>query len=152
MDSYLLLKSLHVLGAVIFLGNILVTALWKVLADRTQNPAIVAYAQRLVTVTDFAFTALGVGLIIVTGELMAGRWEGASWVGWGRGLFVASGVIWLVALVPIQVAQARMARAFARQASIPAAYWRLAYWWGVFGVIATALPLLNLYFMVFKPA
>jgi len=83
---------------------------------------------------------------------MAGRWEGASWVGWGRGLFVASGVIWLVALVPIQVAQACMARAFARQASIPVAYWRLVNGWGVFGVIATALPLLNLYFMVFKPA
>ncbi|RIH89322.1 DUF2269 family protein [Calidithermus roseus] len=152
MDSYLLLKSLHVLGAVIFLGNILVTALWKVLADRTQNPAIVAYAQRLVTVTDFAFTALGVGLIIVTGELMAGRWEGAAWVGWGRALFVASGVIWLVALIPIQIAQARMARAFAQQASIPASYWRLAKLWGVFGIIATALPLLNLYFMVFKPS
>lgn len=152
MDSYLLLKSLHVLGAVIFLGNILVTALWKVLADRTRHPAIVAYAQRLVTITDLFFTALGVGLIIVTGELMAGRWEGAAWVGWGRALFVASGVIWLVALVPIQLAQARMARAFADQDRIPAAYWRLANLWGVFGLIATVLPLLNLYFMVFKPS
>jgi uncharacterized membrane protein len=152
MDNYLLLKSLHVLGAVLFLGNILVTAVWKVLADRTRHPAIVAHAQRLVTITDFAFTALGVGLIIVTGELMAGRWEGAAWVGWGRALFMASGVIWLVALIPIQIAQARLARAFADQESIPAAYWRLANLWGVFGLIATVLPLLNLYFMVFKPA
>ncbi|PZA06647.1 MULTISPECIES: DUF2269 family protein [unclassified Meiothermus] len=149
MDGYLLLKSLHVLGAVIFLGNILVSALWKVLADRTRHSTIVAHAQRLVTITDFAFTALGVGLIIVTGELMAGRWEGATWVGWGRALFVASGVIWLV---PIQLVQARMARAFANQESIPAAYWRLANLWGVFGIVATVLPLLNLYFMVCKPA
>jgi hypothetical protein len=43
MDNYLLLKSLHVLGVVIFLGNIIVTAVWKALADRTGSPAIVAY-------------------------------------------------------------------------------------------------------------
>lgn len=45
-----------------------------------------------------------------------------------------------------------MARAFANQESIPAGYWRLANLWGAFGIIATILPLLNLYFMVFKPA
>jgi uncharacterized membrane protein len=42
MDNYLLLKSLHVLGVVIFLGNIIVTAVWKALADRTGSLAIVA--------------------------------------------------------------------------------------------------------------
>jgi hypothetical protein len=52
--------ALHILGVVLFLGNIVVTAVWKVLADRTRNPAVVAYAQRLVTVTDIAFTATGV--------------------------------------------------------------------------------------------
>jgi uncharacterized membrane protein len=51
--------SLHILGVVLFLGNIIVTAVWKTLADRTKNPSVVAYAQRLVTVTDVAFTATG---------------------------------------------------------------------------------------------
>ena len=46
MNDYLLLKSLHVLGVVIFLGNIIVTAVWKALADRTGSPTIAAYAQR----------------------------------------------------------------------------------------------------------
>lgn len=151
MENYLLLRSLHLLGVVVFLGNIVITAVWKVLADRTRQPAVVAYSQRLVTVTDFAFTATGVLLIFATGELMARNYPGAGWVGWGRALFEASGVIWLLALIPIQVAQARMARAFANGDSIPARYWRLANLWGVFGVIATVLPLLNLYFMVFKP-
>ena len=59
MENYLLAKSLHIFGAVLFLGNIIVTALWKVMADRTRNPAIVAYSQRLVTITDFAFTEIG---------------------------------------------------------------------------------------------
>jgi len=46
MDNYLLLKSLHVLGVVIFLGNIIVTGWWKVMADKTRESKIIAFAQR----------------------------------------------------------------------------------------------------------
>ena len=38
MNTYLLLKSLHIFGVVIFLGNIIVTGWWKVMVDRTKNP------------------------------------------------------------------------------------------------------------------
>lgn len=54
MDStYLTLKSLHILRAVIFLGNIIVTGWWKVMADRSRDLKIIAFAQRQVTLTDF---------------------------------------------------------------------------------------------------
>lgn len=66
-NTYLLLKSLHILGAVIFLGNIIVTGWWKVMADRTRNPVVIAFAQRQVTLTDFIFTGGGVVLILATG-------------------------------------------------------------------------------------
>jgi len=154
MDNYLLLKSLHVLGVVIFLGNIIVTAVWKALADRTGSPAIVAYAQRLVTITDIAFTALGAALIAVTGPMMAQRFGGVgatSWLSWGLGLFLASGVIWVAILIPVQITQARMARQFASQTEIPQTYRRLSTVWNFAGAVATLLPLFNLYFMVFKP-
>src|SRR5262245_64339501 len=106
MDNYLLLNSLHIAGVVIFLGNIIVTAVWKALADRTGSPAVVAYAQRLVTITDFAFTALGAALIAVTGPMMAQRFGGVgakSWLTWGMGLFAASGAIWMAILIPVHV-------------------------------------------------
>ena len=48
---YLAFKVIHLLGVVLFLGNIIVTAVWKTLADRTREPRTIAYAQRLVTVT-----------------------------------------------------------------------------------------------------
>jgi uncharacterized membrane protein len=147
--------SLHILGVVLFLGNLVVTAVWKLLADRTKNPPVVAYGQRLVTVTDIAFTATGAILIIVSGQVMArefgGVFSGPSWLLWGWSLFVASGAIWLVVLVPIQVMQERLARTFRDGAAIPDRYWKLSRLWAVFGSIATALPLFNLYLMVFKP-
>ena len=155
MDNYLLLKSIHLLGVVIFLGNIIVTAVWKILADRTRSPEIVAYAQRLVTLTDFAFTAVGVVLILVTGEMMAARFGGvdaAPWISWGRWLFAASGVIWIAVLLPVQVWQARLAKGFAASGAIPSRYRTLSKVWTVFGTAATLLPLASLYIMVFKPA
>ena len=53
-------KVVHLFGVILFLGNIIVTAVWKVMADRTGDPRIIAYAQRLVTLTDWIFTAGGV--------------------------------------------------------------------------------------------
>ena len=68
MDStFLALKSLHILGAVAFLGNIIITGWWKVMADRTGDARIIAFAQRQVTLTDFVFTAGGAALILATG-------------------------------------------------------------------------------------
>ena len=55
MDGYLFLKTIHLVGVVIFVGNIVVTAWWKVMADLTRDPKIVAFAQRQVTLTAYAF-------------------------------------------------------------------------------------------------
>lgn len=153
--SYTLFKSIHLLGVVLFLGNIIVTGVWKMLADRTGDPKVVAFAQRLVTVTDWAFTAGGVVLILIGAYGMASvaglDLRGTHWLVWGQGLFVASGMIWAVVLIPTQIAQARQARGFADGGPIPESYWRHGRRWIVWGVIATLLPLGNLYFMVFKP-
>ncbi len=147
--------SLRVLGVVLFLGNIIVTAAWKVLADRTKSPPVVAYAQRLVTVTDVAFTATGAVLIFISGQMLAddfgGVFSGPTWLTLGWALFVASGVIWAVILIPIQVMQARLAKSFRDARAIPERYWHLSTLWTVFGAVATALPLVNLYLMTFKP-
>lgn len=121
-DSYLVLKSLHVLGVVIFLGNIIVTGWWKVMADRTRDPRIVAFAQRQVTLTDFVFTGGGVVVILATGLGNAALhhmdyWH-IRWLAWGFGLFIASGVIWVTILVPVQNKQARLARGFAQGGAV----------------------------------
>ena len=153
--SYSLLKTLHIVGAILFVGNITVTALWKTLADRTRLPQVVAFAQRLVTITDFVFTSSGAALVLVTGLLMLRNFAGnpleIQWIRWGLMLFIASGVLWAVVLIPIQVQQARLAREFAAGSEIPERYWQLGRRWMLYGSIATVLPLVNVYFMVYKP-
>lgn len=137
---YDLLKTLHIVGVVVLIGNVTVASLWKVLADRTGDPRLIAHAQSMVTVTDWAFTVGGVALVY-------GGGLGAAWVagmnpfapGWllcGQVLFAVSGMIWLGILVPLQTRQAQLARGFADGGPIPtaAAGWagaspRRCHWW-----------------------
>jgi uncharacterized membrane protein len=148
--TYDAFKVVHLFGVIVFLGNIIVTAVWKVMADHTGDPRIIAYAQRLVTLT-----AGGVVLILMGAYGMAAvaglNLRGTTWLVWGQVLFAVSGLIWVFILIPTQIAQARQARAFANGTSIPDSYWRHNRRWVVWGVIATVVPLANLYFMVFKP-
>jgi uncharacterized membrane protein len=51
-QHYLLLKSLHIFGIILFLGNIIVTAFWKAFADFSKDWKIISFSQRLVTYTD----------------------------------------------------------------------------------------------------
>lgn len=153
-NTYLWLKVVHIFGVVLFLGNIIVTGWWKNMADRTKHPQIIAYAQRQVTLTDYIFTAGGVLILLVAGMTNVYLHDmsyATKWLGHGMAIFLISGVIWAVVLIPVQTKQAKMAAEFAVSNVIPESYWKLCMTWNVFGLLATLIPLLNLFYMVFKP-
>ena len=153
--SYLLWKMLHIFGVMLFVGNIIVTAFWKLMADRSRDPHIVAFGQRLVNWTDLAFTCVGAAIILVSGLMMSGPYSNdfwaIPWLVWGVGMFLASGLVWVVALFPLQIKQGWLVEEFAQNGEIPDRYWRLGRLWIRFAFVAVALALGNLYFMVVKP-
>jgi len=155
MTAFNLYKFAHLLGLVLLLGNITVTAVWKVFADRTRDAGIVGFGQRMVTGTDFGLTAPGIVLTIVGGygAMFEARYDfpGPAWLLWSQLCFIAAGIIWLGLLIPIQVRQARMARGFERGGEVTAEYRRLARQWLVWGLIATVPLVAALYFMIAKP-
>lgn len=154
--SYSSFKLMHVLGVLVLMGNVIVTAVWKISADRHGHPLVVGFAQRLVTRTDFALTVPGAALTLAGAHGMArvggfSMWQ-PGWIAWGHALFLLAGVVWIVVLVPTQIAQARMARDFSPDAPVPDRYWTLSRRWVAWGLVATVLPLANLVLMVVKPA
>ena len=153
--SLLLLKYLHILGIVLLVGNILVSAWWKIMANRTKDATIISFAQRQVTLTDYFFTLPGAILIVISGDMLAfmlfeNTWE-ITWVSLGRIAFGITGFIWLFILIPIQIRQAKLAREFVKTGSIPETYWKLCQRWNFFGTIAVILPLIVLAVMIWKP-
>lgn len=146
---------LHLIGVILLVGNVTVTSVWKVFADRTGDALTIAFAQRMVTITDFSLTLAGIVLTVAGGywaALAVGLDVfGAPWLVWAQALFVASGLVWLGVLVPIQIWQGRTASAFVAGQPIPEAYRAAARRWLVWGIAAT-IPLAgSLWLMIAKP-
>jgi len=152
---YLTFKFLHVFGVIILVGNVTVTAVWKVFADRTREASVVAFGQRLVTITDWFLTVGGIVLLVIGGygAAMVSNLDllGARWLVWGQVLLAISGLIWMAILIPAQMRQATAARAFANGGEIPASYRRDASRWLFWGIVATVPLVVALWVMVFKP-
>ncbi len=152
--EYTTVKFIHLLGAVLFLGNIIVTAVWKSLADRTKNPVVIAFACRLVNVTDLAFTAFGAALVVIggVGLFHAGgtSLSDSPHLTMGISLFAMAAVLWLVGLLPLQLYMSRIAAqtVAAGEATMPVAYDKCVKLWTILGIAATLLPVGTLWFMI----
>jgi uncharacterized membrane protein len=152
---YLSLKALHVLGVVLFLGNVITGVFWKRHADRSGELQVRARVLSGIIASDRLFTLPSVGLIILTGlanALMAHMSIlGTPWIAAGLGLFLVAGMIFSMRVGPLQ--KKLLANV---EGGIPgnwdgAAYERLSRAWLLWGGIATALPLVVVVLMVFKP-
>lgn len=144
------LKTIHVLSACLFLGNVIVSGTWAAMAERTRDHRIIQFSNRLVLITDLLFTLTGALGVIITGSMMAQAYGGSSshgWISWSYLLFGLSGLIWLLVLFPIQLKQRLLLR---RHDHITSEYLRLSKVWQICGAVATALPLPIIYLMINK--
>lgn len=150
-----MLKLVHVLGVIAFVGNIVVGIFWKNIADRTHDPRVIAHTISGIIVADRIFTFPGILLILIGGFGAAAiaRYSiwGTGWVLWGLGLFVIAGICF----GPVQQAQRAMLRLTQEAQDAKRldwqAYARLTTRWNAFGTIATVAPLLAVVVMVLKP-
>ena len=153
--SPLLLKALHLLGAVLMLGNVIVTGFWNFKAVRTRDPRVIAFAQREVIAADIWLTFGGGALLSVSGFLLAQAYGlnpwATPWITWGFGLLTLSTGLWAAVLMPCQSRMARLSRQAADGASLPPAFYRAFYCWNVVGWFATLLLVAALAVMVVKP-
>ena len=103
---YLILKSLHVISVVLFLGNIITGVFWKVHADITGDLRARAQALDGIVKSDRLFTVPGVFAIIITGVWMAMHAHlpllGTKWILWSLILFGISGICFGAFVAPLQ--------------------------------------------------
>jgi uncharacterized membrane protein len=153
--SYLVLRYVHVLGAVIILGTGIGIAFFMVMAHRSRDAAHIARTATAVVRADAVFTATAILIQPVTGALLVyatGRsfWEG--WVVLSLALYAVAGLFWL----PVVWMQARM-RDLARmaadsQAALPAHYHSLYRSWFWFGVPGFGSVMAILWLMIARPS
>ncbi len=151
--------TLHILGAVMFLGNIIVTAAWMILAERAKNASVMHFASKTVSRADLLFTGPGVILILGNGLALAesqwGGWSGfheLSWIVLALILLALSGLVWSGFLLRYQFGMLRLStEAVESNSPLPPRFYSLLHRWYFWGVIAILLPVFAVYLMAGKP-
>lgn len=155
IDSLLLLRWLHVIGATVLLGTGSGIAFFMVMAHRTGDARLIAHVAGTVVLADFLFTATAVIVQPITGLLLARAmgWPlDTPWIVVSLGLYVLTGLFWLP-VVRMQMTMRDLARAAARDgAPLPRRYFRLYRLWFACGFPAFAAVLAIVWLMLARPA
>jgi uncharacterized membrane protein len=154
MNTYLILKALHILSSVLIVGTGFGTAYYLFFTNRLGRVSSIADVARLVVRADWWFTTPAVIFQPISGLWLAhiAGWEWTTpWIMASIVLFIITGICWLP-VVWLQVRLAKMAEhAAANKAALPERYWRYARRWEWLGYPAF-IAMLSVYFlMVLKP-
>ena len=155
MNTYLMLKWLHILSSVLMVGTGFGSAFYLFFANRSGNVAAQAVVSRLVVRADTWFTTPAVVFQPLSGVWlahMAGWPLTTPWIVATFALYALAGACWLVVVV-LQLRMARLAAAAHAQGTpMPAHYQRLQRWWEWLGYPAFVAMLAVYYLMVNKPS
>lgn len=154
MNTYLILKWLHIVSSVLLVGTGFGSAFFMFFTNRSGSVAAQAVVCRLVVRADWWFTTPA-GIVQPLSGLWLAHMAGWSWhTPWlltAIVLYVLAGLCWL----PVVWLQLRMARSSAQaQASgqaLPPSYQRQARLWEWLGYPAFLAMLAVFYLMVNKP-
>lgn len=143
------LKTAHVLGAILFVGNVIVTGIWSAIFFRARHTYDFRWAARAIIITDWAFTVGGGALLTTSGILLARHralplWD-TPWIREAIVALVLSTLIWLAVLVPAQ--RTMHAGHDAESPALVRAFTR----WTIAGWLATAPLVYAVWCMVTKP-
>jgi uncharacterized membrane protein len=147
----LVLKLVHILSAVVFLGTGLGIAWMKLRGDRSGDPHVVAWIQHEVVRADLFFT-IPAGLTLPMSGIAMAHLMGlpltTPWVLWGLGCYAFAGVTWLPAAF-LQVRMRVLADAALQGGQpLPAAFWTAHRIWWALGVPSFGATMLAMWWMV----
>ena len=152
--TYQLLKLIHLVAVIIFLGNIITGLFWKAHADRTRDLRFIAHTMHGIVRADRWFTIPGVVAITLAGIFTAIQSGlpilGTGWILWSLVAFTISGIIFAWRLAPLQ----NQLLALTRSANDASFDWTLyrskSTQWELWGLVATVTPLIAVVLMVIK--
>ena len=153
MDSYLWLKLLHLLGAVVLIGTGAGIAFFMLMASRSDNRAAVHLTARHVVMADWLFTAPAVVVQLLSGLWLMkhlGYGFSSPWFLAVISLYLLIGCCWL----PVVYYQYRLRALSAPNIGRPfpdRQFTVVMRRWTVLGIIAFGAILALLYLMIFKP-
>ena len=154
MDSYLLVKTIHIVSAAILFGTGIGIAHFMFFGHRSGVPVEQAFAARMTVRADFLFTLPAVIVQPLSGAWLVWRggfaW-GDYWLVLSYAFYILAGLCW-IPVVAIQIRMKTMLEARARGGAFDKdGYARLFRWWFALGWPAFGGIVIVFWLMVAKP-
>jgi uncharacterized membrane protein len=155
VNSYFVLKAIHITSAAVLFGTGLGIAFFKWITDRTGSIPAIRVVSEKVVLADWLFTLPAIMVQLVTGVALMRTLNyslSQPWLAWSIALFCLAGLCW-IPVVWLQIRMRDMARASERSgAASPGHGYRVyARVWFWLGVPAFAAVVLVFWLMVVKP-
>jgi uncharacterized membrane protein len=155
MDTYFLIKTLHILSSTILFGTGLGIAFFMFRSYFTHDLQEKFYAARTTVLADYIFTVPAVLIQPISGVwlIMHGGFDwSALWLMWTYGLYILAGIFW-IPVVFIQIHLKKILQASVESGSpLPAHYHRLFRIWFLLGWPAFIGLVIVFFLMVMKPS
>jgi uncharacterized membrane protein len=154
MNTYLVLKTIHVISSVFLAGVGFGSAFYMFCANRTKNIHAQAVVARFVVLADWIFTTPAGFIQLFSGVALAhmGGWPLTSpWLIWSIALYFMAGACW----IPVLWLQLRMKQmldiAVSTSTPLSEQYWHYARYWEWLGYPAFVAMVIIYILMVNKP-
>ena len=159
MNTYLIVKTLHIISATLMVGTGFGTAFYLFWANRSGSVAAQSVVSHWVIKADWWFTTpavifqplSGLWMLYERGYTVSTMLE-QNWVWMTFALYIFSGICWLP-VVWLQIRMAKIAEKAHKENAdtIPEPYWRYARRWELLGYPAFCATIVIYFLMVMKP-
>lgn len=147
--SYQWHKILHLVGVVVFMGNMMVGPVWFLFAYYSKDITLLKFANRLLQLTDLYLTIPGVALTIINGLFLASVFGGTQNQAWLFYSVILLFVMWALS-IPLIYFQEKLYRAIDSEPHNELKINALLMRWGILGTIVMIPPSIIFYWMVVK--
>jgi uncharacterized membrane protein len=155
MQVYLILKAVHILAVVAFLGNISTGLFWMKFACRTNNTGYMHQTVLGIIASDRIFTIPGV-IIITAGGFATAIYAdmkilSTGWIFWPIVLFTLSGIFFMTKVAPLQQRMKKVLQKAVQNDPYDAVgFNKILKQWEFWGLLALLTPLASFFMMVLK--
>jgi uncharacterized membrane protein len=154
MTLYVLVKYLHLLGAIVILGTGTGIAFFMLMAHRSRDSEFIASTAATVVTADMLFTLTAVLLQPVTGGLLmwlTGATFADRWILASLALYAVAGLFW-IPVIFMQIEMRDLARGAANNGvPLPLRYFALFRRWFWFGIPGFGSVMVILWLMIAGP-
>lgn len=147
--SYQWHKIFHIIGVVIFMGNMLVGPVWFLYAFYSKDRALLLFANKLMQVTDLYLTVPGIALTVLNGLFLASAFGGSANLPWLLYSVILLFIMWGFS-IPLIYIQEKLYSAIALEPENRGKINSLLIKWSICGTVVMIPPSIIFYLMIVK--